>query len=189
MQKSITLNGISISYSVRHSARARRLQLAIHPGGRLVVTIPKRMPESFAEKYILEMSAWILKKLALFQKLAKDKPDLFSGKDYATYRGKARVFAAKRLEAMNVHYNFTYYRISVRDQKTRWGSCSRGGNLSFNFKILFLPPELADYIIVHELCHLKEFNHSKRFWALVAQTVPDYKKHIAELNKLGLFLD
>ena len=189
MEKTIKLNNTLVSYLVKTSIRSRRLSLAIHPNGKLVVTIPKRMPESWAEKYILEKSYWILKKIDLIKKLTADTPNIFDGKDYATYRGKARVFVAKRLEAFNVHYNFTYYRISVRNQKTRWGSCSREGNLSFNFRILFLPLELADYIVVHELCHLKEMNHSKRFWTLVAQTVPDYKKHIAELQKLGLFLD
>lgn len=80
-----------------------------------------------------------------------------------------------RLEYFNQFYGFKYNKVSVRNQRTRWGSCSNKGNLSFNIKILFLPEKMRDYIIVHELCHLKEFNHSKNFWSLIEKTIPDYK--------------
>ncbi len=84
---------------------------------------------------------------------------------------------------MNVHYGFEYKKVAIRDQKRRWGSCSKSGNLNFNYRILFLPPHLADYIIVHELCHLKEFNHGKNFWTLVGQAVPVYESHKQELRR------
>ncbi|NBS67881.1 M48 family peptidase [bacterium] len=71
---------------------------------------------------------------------------------------------------------------AVPTGRTRWGSCSKRGNLNFNYRILFLPPHLADYLIVHELCHLKEFNHSPRFWALVAQGCPNYHACKKELR-------
>lgn len=89
---------------------------------------------------------------------------------------QALALVQERISHFNTHYNFAYNRISIRNQKTRWGSCSTRGNLSFNVKILLLSPEMQDYLVVHELCHLKEFNHSERFWSLVAQQVPNYKE-------------
>ena len=66
-------------------------------------------------------------------------------------------------------------RVTIREQKSRWGSCSGKGNLNFNWKLIMAPPEVLDYVVVHELCHLREFNHSPRFWALVAAQLPDYE--------------
>ena len=66
-------------------------------------------------------------------------------------------------------------RVAIREQKSRWGSCSRKGNLNFNWKLIMAPPQALDYVVVHELCHLHEFNHSPRFWALVAAQMPDYE--------------
>lgn len=74
-------------------------------------------------------------------------------------------------------------RVAIRDTKSRWGSCSKKGNLNFNYRIAFLPPRLADYIVVHELCHLQEFNHSQKFWDLVSLAVPDYKILRKELKE------
>ena len=103
-------------------------------------------------------------------------------KDYLTNKEEARKIAKKKLLKYNNYYNFKYNRISIRNQKTRWGSCSAKGNLNFNYKICKLPEELCDYVIVHELCHLKEFNHSNNFWELVSLTIPNYKKIRRELK-------
>ncbi len=86
-----------------------------------------------------------------------------------------RLHIEKRLAFFNRTYGFTYRRITIRNQRTRWGSASRLGNLNFNYRMTLLPPHLSDYIIVHELCHLGAFNHSKKFWELVARTIPDYR--------------
>jgi len=103
-------------------------------------------------------------------------------------RKTAELFVRSRLQELNRHYGFIYRRVVIRNQRTRWGSASLKGNLSFNYKIIFLPPQLADYLIVHELCHLKEMNHSKRFWALVAETVADPKKARRQLRHFALHL-
>ena len=93
-----------------------------------------------------------------------------------------------RLTYFNNFYNFKYSRVSIKNQATRWGSCSRQGNLNFNYKIVLLPPDLADYIIVHELCHLGQLNHGPKFWQLVNLTVPDYKLRRHRLRAITLHL-
>ena len=103
-------------------------------------------------------------------------------KQFLEYKEEARELARRRIEYFNQMYGFKFNTISIRNQKTRWGSCSRKGNLNFNYKIALLPARLSDYIIVHELCHLGEFNHSSKFWNLVAQTIPDYSARRKELN-------
>lgn len=96
-------------------------------------------------------------------------------KEYRETKEAARGIAKARLEYFNQTYHFSYAKVFIRNQKTRWGACSAKGNLGFNYRIAHLPPALADYVIVHELCHLGEFNHSPAFWALVARTIPNHK--------------
>ena len=92
---------------------------------------------------------------------------------------QAKVLILDRIKHYNSFYGFKINRIAIKNQKTRWGSCSSKGNLNFNYKIIFLRKELADYLIVHELCHLGQLNHSKKFWDLVEKTIPNF----VELNK------
>ncbi len=98
-----------------------------------------------------------------------------SRRQYIKYKEQARLLAENRISYYNKFYKFKVNRIAIKNTQSRWGSCSKRGNLNFNYKIALLPAELADYVIVHELCHLGEFNHSKRFWKLVSLTVPNYK--------------
>lgn len=105
---------------------------------------------------------------------------------YAKYEGEARARIEERLTYFNAHYRFTWKKVTVRNQRTRWGSCSKAGTLSFNFRLALLAPELLDYVVVHELCHLAEFNHSRAFWARVAETVPDWRARRTSLKKIRL---
>ena len=91
------------------------------------------------------------------------------------YRKKAEEVIHDRLQFFNEHYQFKYNRVTLRNQKTRWGSCSHLKNLNFNWRLIMAPIEVIDYMVVHELCHLKEMNHSKRYWNLVAVTIPNHK--------------
>lgn len=97
-----------------------------------------------------------------------------SNSDFLLHKESALIMVISRLEYFNKIYNFKFNKISIRNQSSRWGSCSRKGNINFNYRIALLPAELADYIIVHELCHLGEFNHSDKFWKLVEKTMPDW---------------
>ena len=94
--------------------------------------------------------------------------------------------AKSKVEELNRFYGFSYNRVSIKNQKTRWGSCSKKGNLNFNYRLAIIDPVLADYVIVHELCHLLEMNHSDRFWSLVALAVPDYQSVKAQMGKINI---
>lgn len=92
---------------------------------------------------------------------------------YLQHKEAARVVVQNRLAHFNQHYKLAWGSVAIRNQKSRWGSCSKPGNLNFNYRIVFLPPHLQNYIIVHELCHLQEFNHSQKFWRLVGEIIPN----------------
>lgn len=173
-----------IEYQLRQSRRARRMRMAIYRGGEFVVTIPWGFSVSLMEKFIREKSGWVVGKIEYFKKF-KNKIFLGSSRrEYLKNKNKALELARGRVAHFSSIYNLKYNQISIRNQKTRWGSCSKKGNLNFNYKIIYLPERLADYIFVHEICHLQEFNHSKNFWSLVRIAVPDYRSVIQELRKL-----
>lgn len=101
---------------------------------------------------------------------------------YREHKEAARRTILERLDFYNQHYQYEWKRVAIRNQRRCWGSCSSLGNLNFSYKLLLLPDDLRDYIVVHELCHLKELNHGPRFWALVAETIPDYLERIRRLK-------
>ena len=105
-------------------------------------------------------------------------------KHYVAHKEAARSLVLARLAHFSQYYEVTWNRVAIRNQKRCWGSCSAKKNLNFNYKILFLPAHLADYIIVHELCHLVEMNHGQKFWDLVAEQMPEYVAHVRELRAL-----
>jgi len=172
--RKIFIHNQEIEYKLRRSKRAKRMRLAVYCDSSVVVTLPLSVNENIVERFIREKSSWLMDKISIFKSgnqllLRKtDKADYLKNKDAALK------FAEERVAEFNRGYKFKFNKISIKDQKTRWGSCSRKGNLNYNYKLLLLPGHIADYIIVHELCHLKEFNHGKKFWSLVAKAVPDY---------------
>lgn len=185
MQHRIKLQGEKIDYNLRKNRRTKRLRLTIYCDGSFAVSAPRRLSLGAIENYILQKSDWVLSKLKIFKRRTEN--GIFgktSASDYPRLKKAALELAQKKVVEFDRYYNLSYCRISIRNQKTRWGSCSRKGNLNYNYKIALLPERLADYIIVHELCHLKEFNHSRRFWDLVAQTVPDFKQRRKEIKNL-----
>lgn len=97
-----------------------------------------------------------------------------SVRHYEEHKERARALVHEKLAHWNWYYNCTYNRVAIKNLRSRWGSCSSKGNLNFNYRIVFLPEALFDYIVVHELCHLIEFNHSITFWEHVARTIPDH---------------
>ena len=188
MHKMIELEGKEVQYTLRVSTRARQMRLSIYPGAGLVVTIPERLSLGQVQRFLVQKSNWILDKLGKQKIPPSYLLPLSRKRDYLTYKDAALQIAERRIAHFNRVYGFPIGRISIRNQKTRWGSCSHRGDLTFNYKIALLPPHLADYIIVHELCHRKEMNHSHRFWDLVAKTVPHHRELRKELRRGGVLL-
>jgi len=102
------------------------------------------------------------------------------------YIARAKELIPPRVAELNRSCGFTYAGVTVRNQKTRWGSCSRHGNLSFNWRLLILPPFVSDYLIFHELAHLSQLNHSARYWRLVARICPFFREAERWLRRNGL---
>ncbi|MEK7473853.1 MAG: SprT family zinc-dependent metalloprotease [Patescibacteria group bacterium] len=172
-------------FDLKRRRDQRSIRLCVHADGRVSVSAGLSMPERLIEAFVRENAAWIERARARMSKL---KPGLLARRDRAEYLAKkeeARAFARLRLDHFNETYGFRWSRISIKNQRSQWGSCSRKRNLNFNYKIALLPSELADYVIVHELCHLKEMNHSARYWALVSKTVPDWRKRRLKLRRYG----
>ncbi|HRH32274.1 MAG TPA: SprT family zinc-dependent metalloprotease [bacterium] len=165
-----------ITYTLRRFARAKHVRIRIEPDGACVVTAPTRASQAVIDKLVAGKADWI----ANARKSLKAQPRPYSWRgtpaELKKFKSSALRLAQDRLKYFNQFYGFVWKDVVIRNQRTRWGSCSSTGRLSFTYKISLLPPHLADYIIVHELCHLKEMNHSKRFWALVAKTQPEYRQ-------------
>ena len=103
---------------------------------------------------------------------------------YLRYKESARGLVLAKVAHYAARYRVKPRRIFIKNSKTRWGSCSKNGNLNFHYKIALLPEHLANYLVVHEVCHLAEFNHSPTFWALVAREIPDYKIMRKEIRNI-----
>lgn len=173
-----------IPYTLRRKRFSRVLRFAVYADGRLVVTAPVLLARKAIEKIIEAKSVWILETLKRRTSDVGRRATAAEAKAmYMKHRGDALKFAKERLEFFNHVYGLRWNRVTIKNSRTRWGSCSGKGNLNFNYKIALLPIELADYIVVHELCHLAQMNHSPKFWHLVAQTIPDYAARRKAIRK------
>jgi len=177
-----------INYEIRRNKRSKNIRLSIYPTGRIVVSAPTLLPKFLIDVFVSSKKDWIKKKLECVTKRLLISPKIFTQKDFIDNKKKSLDLVKLKLIKFNQYYQFSYNTVTVRNQKTRWGSCSSKKNLNFNYKILFLQEELQDYIIVHELCHLKEMNHSKRFWSLVAETLPNYSNLRKKLRQQEITL-
>lgn len=183
MIKKIVLRDREVHYTVKKSARARHLRVAIYCDASVVVTVPIDFGEYKIEKFLKEKANWVLNKLDYFLRLGKTTRIGGGQREYKKYREQAREFTRMKVEKINRIYGFSFEKIFIKNHKTRWGSCSKKGNLNFNYKIIFLPERLAEYIVAHELCHLQEFNHSRDFWNLLARAIPDCRECRKELKR------
>lgn len=170
-----------MQYTIRKSTRAKRARITIDPHGRVIVVAPQKMNEKVIAQFIDQQKGWIEKNLLLLKQRKKRYLDS-SPEGFIEHKKKAYAIIKERVDYFCAVYDCSYNTISIKNQKTRWGSCSKQKNLYFRYSIIFLPDALRDYVIIHEVCHLRELNHSPRFWTLVAKTIPDYKKLQKELQ-------
>lgn len=154
---------------------AKKVTLSLRGDGTVTVTRPWWVRESFARNFLEKHLDWIFDKTKHLANIDQNFLK-YDDEHYREHKNSARKLSVEKVEFWNEKLSFQYNKISVRRARSRWGSCSSKGNLNFNYKILFLPVELQDYLIVHELCHLKEMNHSSRFWKLVEEQIPEYKE-------------
>lgn len=170
--------------------------------------LPGAFPTGRIERILKEKQGWIIRKYAQMRERtergAKDTASRPGGdekggpedggrlsvrhldagqRQHYAELAKAKLTEQTALYAAKMHVSPR--RITIRDQKTRWGSCSSKGNLNFNWRLILMPEEILDYVVVHELAHLKEMNHSQTFWAVVERTLPDYKVRRKWLKEHG----
>lgn len=175
----------NIPYRVIRSSR-RTVSLQIVPGGEVQVRCPKRMPNGDIRRFVESKSGWIEKHLE--KQTAAARLPAFSDGQLQALACQARQTVPERAAYFAPLVGVTYGRITIRSQHTLWGSCSGKGNLSFNCLLMLTPPEVLDYVVVHELCHRKEMNHSARFWAEVEHVLPDYEIRRKWLRENGTAL-
>lgn len=182
MNKEITLYDRKIPYSIRKSTRARRLRIAVYCNCDVVVTLPHHKTISDVEIYLQKKAKWISGKLDYFRE-AQGLKLKNKSVSYADNKEDAHKTAMRILKKFNKIYGFKYNKITIKNHKSKWGSCSKKGNLNFNYRITFLPSRLAEYIVVHELCHVAELSHSRKYWNFVERALPNYQELIRELKK------
>jgi len=165
------------------SLRAKHLSITIKPDRTVRVTIPRGVSRTTARKFLQSKIPWIKKHLTRLQRLHQS----YSQTEAAPVdRTKAKAALTTRLNFLAQKHGYTYNRLFIRNQKTRWGSCSGKNNISLNMNLMRLPQELQDYVILHELVHIRCKNHSRKFWAHVDKLVGDSKKLKKELKKYRL---
>lgn len=186
MQESRYNKDIEYRIQIIRSSR-KSIAIEIRPDCSVCVRAPYKATNAEIRRLLQEKNAWIIKHLDIMrekqERISMSEP--LSGKEIQELADRA----LKVIPPKAAHYagrlNVSYGRITIRNQKTRWGSCSSKGNLNFNCLLMLAPDEVIDYVVVHELCHRIEMNHSKAFWDQVESILPDYKERRKWLKDHG----
>ena len=173
---------MEIPYQVIRSNR-KTTSLEINRAGEVVVRCPLGMPEDQISALVEEHRYWLEKHLAMITERTP-VPKLTS-EELQSLGQRAVEYFPRRVAHFAAILKVSYGRIAIRTQRTKWGSCSSKGNLNFNVLLMLAPPEVLDYIVVHELCHRKHLNHSAAFWAEVERIMPDYRERERWLKENG----
>ena len=163
--------------------RRKSVGIRVTDDGEIVVRSPLRMPQSEIARILEEKKDWIAKTLEKVR--SRETAPKLSEAELKELAKQAKKAIPPKVAEWAPKVGVTYGQIAIRKQKTRWGSCSSKGNLNFNCLLMLCPEEAVDYVVVHELCHRKELNHSKRFWAEVERVLPDYKTGLKWLKNEG----
>ena len=172
-------------------SRRRTLGLEVRADGREILRAPKGLSNQAVMDFVKERQAWIVQKWFETERIRRQKAER-PPRDYeqnpaleAQYRKEARRRITERAAYFAEKMGVDYGRIAIKAAKTRWGSCSAQGNLNFHWKLILMPPAILDYVVVHELAHRIEMNHSPRFWAQVERILPDYRERRRWLKENG----
>jgi predicted metal-dependent hydrolase len=190
----LVIDGETISVRVRESGRARRLRVTV--GSTVEAVVPRRVSDGQLDRFLEELRPWIERKLlARTPTLGLDAPGVVwiglqprlapAGNLERWYRDEARLLVTSAVAREARRLGVRPGRIGVRDPRTRWGSCSSSGNLSFSWRLVIAPLEVLEYVVVHELCHLRELNHSRRFYRLLDDARPRWREEAAWLREFG----
>ncbi|GFI51448.1 M48 family metallopeptidase [Lachnospiraceae bacterium 62-26] len=165
-------------------SRRRTIAVQIREDGSVALRTPYSVSRAQAERFIEEHKEWILENQRN-QKEAWEHKRVITEEMRREGVEKAMKIFPERVEYYARLMGISYGRITIREQKTRWGSCSGKGNLNFNWKLTLMPMEILDYVVVHELAHRREMNHSQKFWKIVEQVLPDYQERRKRLRELA----
>ena len=175
----MTLKKPLIKYSKR-----KTVAISVDNTGQVIVRAPKNACINDLDSYLLKHSDWIIKRQ---KKVLENQAKLYSldynPEEINTYKQEARKGFEKTASEYAKKLKLPYKKLRLSGASKRWGSCSSKGNINLNWKLYFTSKEIQEYVIVHELMHLRHMNHSKRFWKAVAEVIPDYKKRIKELKQ------
>ncbi len=175
-----------IAYEVIRSKR-KSLGLEVKPDGRVIVRAPRWVPDLALRQFVQRNRDWILARQRQAQRWQQEhpRPEALSEEELAQLVKQARRRFGERAAYFAPRVGVDYARIAIRKQRSKWGSCSSKGNLNFNCLLMLAPEEVLDYVVVHELCHRLEMNHSPRFWAQVKRVLPDYEQSRRWLRQNG----
>ncbi len=148
------------------------------------LTAPKHYPLFLLNRFLRSKREWVKDMVTRFPpRLSSTSRQ--SREEYLEKKEEARAVLLSRAAFFAHLYNTSFKKLSIRNQSSRWGSCSTAKNLSFNYRVAFLPPSLRDYVVAHEVCHLREMNHSKKFWDLLREVFPNYRELKQELQGIA----
>ena len=190
----LAVDGGTVTVRIRESTRARRLRVTV--GSSVEAVVPSHVSDRQLDRFLDELQPWIERQLlARAPKLGLEVPGVVwvglqprlapSGDVERWYREEARRLVAAVVAGESRRLGVQAGRIGIRDPRTRWGSCSSKGDLSFSWRLVIAPPEVLEYVVVHELCHLRELNHSQRFYRLLDEARPTWRTESAWLREHG----